>query len=75
MSKWNIYRTPDENASDWIQMSRNWGQNWQSEPQFTRQFLSFQVTTSASDEKMLQFENVAPHNWRFHQNFQAEFNF
>ena len=54
-------------------MSRNWDQNWQSKPQFTGQFLSFQVTTS--DRKMLQFDNVVPRNWRFHQNFQAKFNF
>jgi hypothetical protein len=37
------------------------------------QSFSFQVTTS--DGKMLQFDNVAPPNWQFGQNFEAKTNF
>ncbi|KAL5759386.1 hypothetical protein ACOSQ2_018224 [Xanthoceras sorbifolium] len=50
-------------CTDWIQMSRNWGQNWQTSTQLVGQNLSFQVTTS--DGKMLQSDNVAPADWKF----------
>ncbi|KAM4132215.1 hypothetical protein ACJW30_01G233100 [Castanea mollissima] len=59
--------------TNWIQMTRNWGQNWQTDTKLVGLTLSFQVTTS--DGKMLQFDNVVPRNWQYGQNFQGRFNF
>ncbi|WRX13284.1 Expansin [Theobroma cacao] len=50
-------------STAWIQMSRNWGQNWQTAAQVVGQSLSFQVTTS--DGKMVQSDDVAPGDWKF----------
>nr|POF06354.1 expansin-a25 [Quercus suber] len=58
---------------NWIQMTRNWGQNWQTSTPLVGQSLSFQATTS--DGKMLEFNNVAPPNWQFGQSYQAGINF
>ncbi|XP_062106527.1 expansin-A23-like [Humulus lupulus] len=60
-------------STGWLQMSRNWGQNWQTGTNLVGQALSFQVTTS--DNKVLQFDNVAPGNWQFGQNFEGRQNF
>ncbi|EOY03633.1 hypothetical protein QUC31_017631 [Theobroma cacao] len=60
-------------STGWIQMSRNWGVNWQTGTKLTGQSLSFQVTTS--DGKMLEFDNVAPANWLFDQIFDGKKNF
>ena len=57
----------------WQQMSRNWGQNWQTEMRLVAQSLLFQVTTS--DDKMLKFDNVAPGNWQFGQTYERRINF
>jgi hypothetical protein len=54
-------------------MTRSLGQKWQTGLVLIGQSLSFQVTTS--DEKLLQFDNVAPANWQFGQNFETKTNF
>lgn len=56
-------------STEWIQMSRNWGQNWQVSTMLQGQSLSSQVTPS--DGKMVQSHNVVPANWQFGQTFEG----
>ncbi|KAK6148599.1 hypothetical protein DH2020_019511 [Rehmannia glutinosa] len=52
-------------SSNWVQMGRNWGQNWQTFEMLIGQSLSFQVETS--DGQIVQSNNVAPQTWQFGQ--------
>ncbi|KAJ1283080.1 hypothetical protein BS78_03G101000 [Paspalum vaginatum] len=60
-------------GTDWLAMSRNWGENWQSGAYLTGQSLSFKVQTD--DGKVLVAYDVAPPNWQFGSTYEASVNF
>ncbi|KAG8645466.1 expansin-A13 [Manihot esculenta] len=54
----------------WLQMGRNWGQNWHINADLKNQPLSFEVTNS--DGITITSYNVAPKGWSFGQSFEGK---
>ncbi|GLJ39305.1 hypothetical protein SUGI_0802120 [Cryptomeria japonica] len=56
--------------TDWLPLTRNWGENWQCTTNLKGQSLSFQVTNS--NGQSITSYNVAPSNWDFGQTFEGK---
>jgi hypothetical protein len=54
-------------STGWIQMSRNWGANWQCLAGLAGQALSFTVTSTGG--QTIVFDSVVPAGWSFGQTF------
>ncbi|KAL6565188.1 Expansin-A4 [Orobanche minor] len=57
-------------TSEWMQLSRNWGQNWQLNSVLVGQSLSFRVT--GSDHRTCTSRNKVPSDWQFGQTFEGK---
>lgn len=53
--------------TEWIQMTKNWGQNWDCGVTLVGQSISFRVQTS--DRRRSTSWNVVPANWQFGQTY------
>ncbi|ONM06283.1 expansin-A31 [Zea mays] len=62
-----------DRTAGWVQMSRNWGANWQALSGLVGQGLSFAVTTTGG--QYLQFLYVVPGWWQFGMTFATNQNF
>ncbi|KAK9675997.1 hypothetical protein RND81_11G046800 [Saponaria officinalis] len=51
------------NNTEWLSMTRSWGQNWVTGAPLVGQSMSFRVTTG--DGRMVQSDNVVPAGWKF----------
>ncbi|KAJ4970745.1 hypothetical protein NE237_003844 [Protea cynaroides] len=54
----------------WTEMTRNWGQNWQTGTVLVGQSLTFRVT--ASDRRASTSWHVAPRNWQLGQTYEGK---
>lgn len=59
-------------GTNWMEMNRGWGQNWDVSQMLSGQDLSFQVTCN---RRTLVFNNVVPASWRNDQTFNGALNF